>query len=46
MSPIWRELKTRKDRDAVTVPFKSMPGAKAGKWAAKFDLVLGKTPEA
>jgi len=43
---IWRELKTRKDRDAVTVAFKPMRGAKAGEWAAQFDLVLGQTPEA
>ena len=27
---IWRELKTRKDRDAVTVAFKAMQGTKAG----------------
>jgi protocatechuate 3,4-dioxygenase beta subunit len=44
--PIWRELKTKQDRDAVTVGFKPMPGAKAGEWAAHFDLVLGVTPEA
>ena len=43
---IWRDLKTRKDRDAVTVAFKPMRGAKAGEWAARFDLVLGVTPEA
>jgi protocatechuate 3,4-dioxygenase beta subunit len=43
---IWRDLKTQKDRDAVTVGFKPMPGAKAGEWAAQFDIVLGKTPEA
>jgi protocatechuate 3,4-dioxygenase beta subunit len=44
--PIWRQLKTKQDRDAVTVGFKAMPGAKAGEWAAHFDLVLGVTPEA
>ena len=43
---IWRDLKTQKDRDAVTVGFKPMPGAKAGEWAAQFYIVLGKTPEA
>jgi hypothetical protein len=39
-------LKTRQDRDAVTVGFKPMPGTKAGEWAAQFDIVLGVTPEA
>jgi len=43
---IWRDLKTQQNRDAVTVGFKPMPGAKAGEWAARFDLVLGVTPEA
>jgi hypothetical protein len=39
-------LKTKQDREAVTVGFKPMRGAKAGEWAAHFDLVLGVTPEA
>ncbi len=43
---IWKDLKTSKERNAVTVDFKPMPGSKAGEWIARFDLVLGTTPEA
>lgn len=41
---IWRRLGDQ--RDLVTVDFAPLPGAKAGELAAKFDLVLGVTPEA
>jgi len=43
---IWRNLKDEKQREAVTVDFAPLKGAKAGELAAKFDLVLGVTPEA
>jgi protocatechuate 3,4-dioxygenase beta subunit len=43
---IWRNMKDEKQRDAVTVDFAPLKGAKAGELAAKFDLVLGVTPEA
>jgi len=43
---IWRNMKDEKQREAVTVDFAPMKGAKAGELAAKFDLVLGVTPEA
>jgi protocatechuate 3,4-dioxygenase, beta subunit len=43
---IWRNMKDEKQRDAVTVDFAPIKGAKAGELAAKFDLVLGVTPEA
>ena len=43
---IWRNLKDEKQRAAVTVDFAPLKGAKAGELAAKFDVVLGVTPEA
>ena len=43
---IWRNMKDEKQRAAVTVDFVPLKGAKAGELAAKFDLVLGVTPEA
>lgn len=43
---IWRNMKDEKQRAAVTVDFAPLKGAKAGELAAKFDLVLGVTPEA
>lgn len=42
---IWNELSDPKLRDAVTVDFSAIPGSKAGELAAKFDIVLGQTPE-
>jgi protocatechuate 3,4-dioxygenase, beta subunit len=42
---IWKSLKG-KEREAVTVDFNPLKGAKAGELAAKFDLVLGVTPAA
>ena len=41
---IWKNLKTGKERDSVTVDFAPLKGAKAGELAAKFDLVVGVTP--
>jgi protocatechuate 3,4-dioxygenase beta subunit len=43
---IWRNMKDEKQREAVTVEFAPLKGAKAGELAAKFDIVLGVTPEA
>ena len=43
---IWRNMKDEKQREAVTVDFVPLKGAKAGELAAKFDIVLGVTPEA
>ncbi|HEX2747303.1 MAG TPA: protocatechuate 3,4-dioxygenase [Verrucomicrobiales bacterium] len=42
---IWRSIKDPKARESVTVDFAPLPGAKAGELAAKFDIVLGYTPE-
>jgi protocatechuate 3,4-dioxygenase beta subunit len=43
---IWRSLKDEKARAALTVDFAPLPGAKAGELAARFDVILGVTPEA
>lgn len=42
---IWRSLRDPKQRDAVTVDFAPIKESKLGELAAKFDIVLGKTPE-
>lgn len=42
---IWKAL-DEKGRKALTVPFSSLKGSKAGELAARFDVVLGFTPEA
>ena len=41
---IWKSL-DEKSRAAVTVPFTPIPNSKAGEHAAKFDIVMGYTPE-
>ncbi len=43
---IYRSFKDPKVRDAVTVDFAPIPGARAGELAGRFDIVLGLTPEA
>ena len=43
---VWKGLGDEKMRDLVTVDFAPLPGARAGELAARFDLVLGVTPEA
>ena len=42
---IWRGIRDEKARAAVTVDFLPLKGARAGELAAKFDVVLGMTPE-
>ncbi len=42
---IYRSLKDEKSRTALTVDFVPIKGAKAGELAAKFDVVVGLTPE-
>jgi protocatechuate 3,4-dioxygenase, beta subunit len=42
---IWASLRTQAARDAITVDFTPIKGSKTGELAAKFDLVLGVTPE-
>jgi len=43
---IWKRLGEEKIRELVTVEFSPLPSAKAGELAARFDIVLGMTPEA
>jgi protocatechuate 3,4-dioxygenase beta subunit len=42
---IWKNLKDQKQRDAVTVEFAPLKGSRIGELAARFDIVLGVTPE-
>ena len=42
---VRRGIKDQAALDSVTGEFAPMPGAKAGELIAKFDVVLGKTPE-
>lgn len=43
---IWKNMRDEKLRDLITVDFAPIKDAKLGELAAKFDLVLGVTPEA
>ena len=43
---IWKNMKNEKERASVTVDFSSLKGSRAGELAARFDVVLGVTPEA
>lgn len=42
---IWKSLKDEKQKKALTIPFTPLKGSRAGELTAKFDLVLGLTPE-
>ena len=42
---IWRGVRDEKARNAITVDFAPLPGSRIGELAARFDLVLGFTPE-
>lgn len=43
---IWKNINDEKQRNAVTVDFSPLKGAKAGELAARFDVILGVTPAA
>lgn len=43
---IYRSLRDPKARDSVTIDFASLKGSKVGELVARFDVVLGTTPEA
>ena len=43
---IYRSLRDPKARDAVTVDFSPVKGSRIGELAARFDVILGATPEA
>jgi protocatechuate 3,4-dioxygenase beta subunit len=42
---IWRRIGDEKTRELVTVDFAGLPGSRSGELAARFDIVLGFTPE-
>ena len=42
---IYRSIRDAKARDAITVDFAKMKDSRIGELAAKFDIVLGVTPE-
>jgi protocatechuate 3,4-dioxygenase beta subunit len=43
---IYRSIRDPKQRAAITVPFKPIPGSRIGELAARFDIVMGFTPQA
>jgi len=43
---IWKGIKDEKARNSVTIPFDPMKGSRIGELAARFDVVMGLTPEA
>lgn len=42
---VWKGIKDEKARASVTIPFAPLKGSHAGELAAKFDIVMGLTPE-
>lgn len=43
---IYRRIRNEAARNSVTVDFKAIPDSRIGELAARFDIVLGMTPEA
>ena len=43
---IWRSVRDEKQRDSITVDFAPIKESKIGELAAKFEIVMGFTPEA
>jgi protocatechuate 3,4-dioxygenase, beta subunit len=43
---IYRSVRDPKAREAITIDFAPVPGSRIGELAARFDIVLGVTPEA
>ncbi len=42
---VWRGIRDRKGRDAVTIPFEPLKGSRIAELSARFDIVLGQTAE-
>ena len=42
---MWNGIKDQRQRDNVTVDFTPLAGSKMGELAAKWDIVMGLTPE-
>lgn len=45
MDGVWKNIKDAKQRDSVTIDFLPLKGSRIGELTAKFDLVLGFTPQ-
>jgi len=43
---VWKNIKDPKERDSVTISFTPLKGSRIGELAARFDVVMGLTPEA
>ena len=43
---VLRGISDQKTRESVIVPFAPLPGSRVGELTAKFDIVMGYTPEA
>ena len=43
---VWKGIKDEKARNSVTISFDPLKGSRAGELAARFDVVMGLTPEA
>jgi protocatechuate 3,4-dioxygenase beta subunit len=43
---VWRAIRDEKARNSVTIDFTPIPRSRIGEVAAKFDIILGFTPEA
>jgi protocatechuate 3,4-dioxygenase beta subunit len=43
---IWKSISDPKERAAVTIDFAPVKESRAGELAARFDIVIGLTPEA
>jgi protocatechuate 3,4-dioxygenase, beta subunit len=42
---VWKGIKDERQRDSVTIDFTPMAGSKTRELAARWDLVMGLTPE-
>ena len=42
---VWKGIKDERQRESVTIDFAPLSGSKAGELAARWDLVMGLTPE-
>ena len=43
---VWKGIKDEKARNSVTIPFAPLKGSRSSELAARFDIVMGLTPEA
>ena len=43
---IWKSVTDPRARESITIDFSPAPGSPTGELAAKFDIVVGRTPTA